>query len=114
MLQNAMDFRFTPEEEAFRAAARRWLAESLSGEFAPLVGRGGPGDEGMFEGRLAWERAMGREGWTCLGWAKEHGGRGASLNEQVIFLEEYARARAPGRLRHIGQRLIRPTIILLG
>ncbi len=109
-----VDVRFTPEEEVFRAQARRWLAEALSGEFAPLVGRGGPGDEELFEGRLAWERKMGRDGWTCLGWAKEHGGRGAPLHEQVIFLEEYARARAPGRLGHIGEGLIGPTIALFG
>jgi alkylation response protein AidB-like acyl-CoA dehydrogenase len=109
-----VDLRFTSEEEAFRAEARGWLAVNLTGEFAPLVGRGGPGDEEMFEGRLAWERKMGREGWTCLGWPKQHGGRGASLNEQVIFLEEYARARAPGRLGHIGEGLLGPTIILFG
>jgi alkylation response protein AidB-like acyl-CoA dehydrogenase len=91
-----VDIRFTPREEDFRATARRWLTDSLAGEFGSLVGRGGPGDEEMFEGRLAWERKMGREGWTCLGWAKEHGGRGCSLNEQVIFLEEYAGARTAG------------------
>ncbi len=109
-----VDVRFSPAEEAFRAEARRWLAESLSGEFAPLVGRGGPGDEDLFEGRVGWERKMGRDGWTCLGWAKEHGGRGVGLDGQVIFLEEYARARAPGRLGHIGEGLIGPTIALFG
>ncbi|HEY8040291.1 MAG TPA: acyl-CoA dehydrogenase family protein [Polyangiaceae bacterium] len=110
-----MDLRFTPEEEAFRAEARRWLADALAGEFAPLVGRGGPGDEhAAFQARLDWERRMGRDGWTCLGWPKEHGGRGASLNEQVIFLEEYARARAPGRVGYFGEGLIGPTLLLLG
>jgi alkylation response protein AidB-like acyl-CoA dehydrogenase len=110
-----VDLRFTPEQEAFRAEARHWLTESLSGEFAPLVGRGGPGDEDeVFEGRLAWERKMGKDGWTCLSWPKEHGGRGASLVEQVIFLEEYTRARAPGRVGHIGEGLIGPTIVLFG
>ncbi|HEY3820688.1 MAG TPA: acyl-CoA dehydrogenase family protein [Polyangiaceae bacterium] len=110
-----MDLRFTPEEEAFRAEARQWLTSSLSGEFAPLVGRGGPGDEHeVFEGRLAWERKMGRDGWTCLSWPREHGGRGASLTQQVIFLEEYARARAPGRVGHIGEGLIGPTLVHFG
>jgi alkylation response protein AidB-like acyl-CoA dehydrogenase len=107
--------RFTPEDEAFRGQARRWLHESLAGEFAALVGRGGPGDEHeVFEARHAWERKMGRDGWTCLGWAREHGGRGCSLVQQVIFLEEYARARAPGRVGHIGEGLIGPTIALFG
>jgi alkylation response protein AidB-like acyl-CoA dehydrogenase len=107
--------RFSPEDEAFRGQARQWLKQSLVGEFAPLVGRGGPGDEHeVFEPRHAWERKMGRDGWTCLGWAREHGGRGCSLVQQVIFLEEYARARAPGRVGHIGEGLIGPTIALFG
>jgi alkylation response protein AidB-like acyl-CoA dehydrogenase len=106
---------FSPEDEAFRSEARQWLEANLTGEFTTVIGRGGPGDEHeVFEPRLAWERKMGRDGWTCLGWAKEHGGRGASLTQQVIFLEEYARARAPGRVGHIGEGLIGPTIALMG
>jgi alkylation response protein AidB-like acyl-CoA dehydrogenase len=110
-----MQLTLTAEQEAFRAEARRWLAESLTGEFAALIGRGGPGDEdALFDLRLAWEQKMGRDGWACIGWPREHGGRGASLLEQVIFLEEYVRARAPGRLGHIGEGLIGPTIALFG
>ncbi|MEX0789637.1 MAG: acyl-CoA dehydrogenase family protein, partial [Actinomycetota bacterium] len=80
-----MDLRFTAEDEAFRAEVRQWLTEHLSGEFAHLRGRGGPGDEHeAFDERLEWERALGAAGWTCVGWPEEHGGRGASLHQQVI------------------------------
>jgi alkylation response protein AidB-like acyl-CoA dehydrogenase len=114
-MAQTVEMRFSAEDEAFREEARGWLAASLAGEFAPLVGRGGPGDEHeVFAPRLAWERKMGRDGWTCLSWPREHGGRAASLVQQVIFLEEYARARAPGRVGHIGEGLIGPTIILFG
>ena len=42
-------------------------------------GRGGPGDEHSFyDERLAWEQRLGRDGWTCIGWPAEHGGRGAA------------------------------------
>jgi alkylation response protein AidB-like acyl-CoA dehydrogenase len=110
-----MDLRFTAEEEAFRAEVRAWLAENLRGDFAALRGRGGPGDEHAFvEGRQAWERRLGRAGWTGLGWPKEHGGRGASLVEEVIFHEEYARAGGPGRVGHIGEQLVGPTILAFG
>jgi alkylation response protein AidB-like acyl-CoA dehydrogenase len=111
----AMDLRFTPEQEAFRSRARAWLESQLSGRFARLRGRGGPGDEhSELEGRQEFEQAMGEEGWACLSWSPEFGGQGATLLEQVIFYEEYARARAPGRLGHIGEGLIGPTIIALG
>jgi alkylation response protein AidB-like acyl-CoA dehydrogenase len=110
-----MDLRFSDEDEAFRAEVRAWLASMLDGEFAAIRGRGGPGDEHTaFEGRRVWERRLGEAGWTGLGWPKEHGGRGASLAQEVIFHEEYARAGGPGRLGHIGEQLVGPTIIAFG
>ncbi|HEX6310191.1 MAG TPA: acyl-CoA dehydrogenase family protein [Acidimicrobiia bacterium] len=110
-----MDLRFTAEDEAFRAEIRAWLEEHLQGEFASLRGVGGPGDEHeAFEERLAWERILGAAGWTCVGWPKEHGGRGASLHQQVIFSEEYARAQAPARVGIVGEGLLGPTVIGFG
>ena len=99
--------------EAFRTEVRAWLAEHLTEEFKDA--RGGPGREHeAVEARLVWERLLGEHGWTCLGWPAEFGGRGASIAEQVIFHEEYARAEAPARMGHIGEGLIGPTIIALG
>ena len=110
-----MNLHFTEQEEAFRREVRDWLAGALTGAFAALRGRGGPGDEhASLEGRLLWEKKLGQDGWSCVGWPKEHGGRGITLNEQVIFHEEYARARAPGRLGHIGETLLGPTLIAFG
>ncbi|MEW2391869.1 acyl-CoA dehydrogenase family protein [Streptomyces venezuelae] len=137
-----MEFGFGAEDEAFRAEARAWLAEHLTGEFAAAVGRGGPGSE--HEGgaqRRAWERELGRGGWIGLGWdagAGSGGGAGASvgagggvsagaggcvgaygnrratLTQQVVWAEEYARVRAPGRYGHIGENLLAPTLLAYG
>jgi alkylation response protein AidB-like acyl-CoA dehydrogenase len=110
-----MHLRFSDADEAFRRRVAEWLAVNLAGEFAPLRGRGGPGDESAFvEERRAFERALGRAGFTCLGWPREWGGRGATLTEQVIFHEEYARAEGPGRLGHIGEGLLGPTVLAFG
>jgi alkylation response protein AidB-like acyl-CoA dehydrogenase len=57
---------------------------------------------------------MGAAGWSCIGWPVEYGGRGASLSQQVIFHEEYARAGGPGRLGHIGETLLGPTLVAFG
>jgi alkylation response protein AidB-like acyl-CoA dehydrogenase len=104
----------SPAEE-FRDEVRAWLAANLTGEFAAAHGLGGPGREHEgFELRRAWERRLGAAGWTCLGWPAAHGGRAASLEQQVIFHEEYARADAPHRVGHIGEGLIGPTIIEFG
>ncbi len=110
-----MKLQFSPEDEQFRAEIAAWLADNLVGEFAQLKFRGGPGDEHMFpEERKAWERKLAEGGWTCVGWPKECGGRGLSIEQQVIFFEEYARAGAPGRMGHIGEGLAGPTLIAFG
>jgi len=103
------------EDEEFRAAVREWLAANLSGEFAALIGKGGPGREHEFvAGRLAWERRLGEGGWIGLGWPVRDGGRGLPWSQQVIFYEEYARAGAPGRVGHIGEQLLGPTLLMFG
>ncbi|TVT61341.1 acyl-CoA dehydrogenase [Amycolatopsis rhizosphaerae] len=99
----------------FRERVRAWLEDNLSGEFAGLRGLGGPGREHeAFEERIAWERHLATAGWNCLGWPKEHGGADASLEEQIIFHEEYARAEAPAKVSHLGQELLGPTLIAFG
>lgn len=106
---------FTPEDEAFRAEIAGWLAEHLGGRFEPLRHRGGPGDEEADPAlRKDWERELAAGGWTCVGWPREWGGRGLSIEQQLIFHEEYARAGAPGRLGHLGEGLIGPTLLALG
>jgi alkylation response protein AidB-like acyl-CoA dehydrogenase len=105
----------TAHDQAFRTEVRDWLEGHLSGEFAHARGLGGPGREHeAFEIRLAWERSLAAAGWTCVGWPKEYGGRGATLAQQVIFHEEYARAAAPARVNHIGENLLGPTLIEFG
>lgn len=110
-----MDLTYAPEDEAFRAEIRAWLEDALSGEYAALRGLGGPGreDEAYAE-RRAWSRHLAAHGWTALGWPAEHGGRGLSLFQQVIFHEEYARAGAPAGVNHLGEQLLGPTLIAFG
>ena len=98
-----------------RAEIRQWLAEHLVGEFAPLVGTGGPGREHEhLELRVAWERELGRGGWIGVGWPVAAGGRGATITDQVAFHEEYARAGGPARIGHLGEQLAGPTIAAFG
>ncbi len=107
--------RFTPQDEEFRADVREWLKADLTGPFAGLRGAGGSGREHeRYADRLAWHRHLAAAGWTCLGWPAEHAGRGATLAQQVIFHEEYARADAPARVSIVGEELLGPTLIAFG
>jgi len=110
-----MDLRDSPEDATFRTEARTWLERNLVGAFAEArgVGRAGNEHEGR-EIRLAWERKLGADGWTGIGWPTAWGGRGASISQQVIWNEEYSRADAPARVGVMGEGLIGPTLIAYG
>ncbi|GGL86538.1 acyl-CoA dehydrogenase family protein [Glutamicibacter protophormiae] len=110
-----MDLNYSAEDDAFRQEFRDWLEANLVGKFAALRGLGGSGREHeAFEERLEWNRHMAAHGWSCVSWPKEHGGRGLSLQQQVIFHEEYARVNAPARVNHLGEELLGPTLIAFG
>jgi alkylation response protein AidB-like acyl-CoA dehydrogenase len=105
----------SPQDEEFRRSISDWLAANLTGRFAALRGAGGPGREHEAHAeRVAWNRHLASAGWTCLGWPPEHGGRGATLAQQVIFYEEYARSGAPARVGYLGEELLGPTLIAFG
>jgi alkylation response protein AidB-like acyl-CoA dehydrogenase len=103
------------DEREFRELCRDWLRTNVIGEFAALRGRGGPGDEEVgFDIRVEWEKVLGEAGWIGLGWPKEFGGRGASVDQQIIWAEEYVRAEAPARTNHMGENLLAPTLVEYG
>ena len=110
-----MELTFTAADELFRQEIAQWLNENLRDEFAEVRHRGGPGDEHRFvDERKAWERRLAEGRWTCIGWPVAWGGRGASIEQQVIYHEEYARAGGPGRMGHIGDTLTGPTLLAFG
>ncbi|MBT5068377.1 acyl-CoA dehydrogenase family protein [Luminiphilus sp.] len=110
-----MELTFTAADELFRQEIAQWLNENLRDEFAEVRHRGGPGDEHRFvDERKAWERRLAEGRWTCIGWPEAWGGRGASIEQQVIYHEEYARAGGPGRMGHIGDTLTGPTLLAFG
>jgi alkylation response protein AidB-like acyl-CoA dehydrogenase len=107
-----MDLAFAPELETFRAEAAAWLQSQLAGPFNALRGLNNHVD--LIDERRSWEQTLGAARWSCIGYPIEYGGRAASIAEQVIFAEEYARARAPARIGHIGVELAGPTILAFG
>lgn len=107
-----MKLGFSPAEEAFRSECATWLQDRMQNAFADIRGIANLTDK--IERRKEWEQELAAHRWSCIGWPEQWGGRGASLAEQVIFAEEYARAGAPGRVNHIGVELAGPTILAFG
>ncbi|HEX4614839.1 MAG TPA: acyl-CoA dehydrogenase family protein, partial [Stellaceae bacterium] len=111
-----MDFADSAEHAAFRAEFRHWLEGNLPPEICvddAADQRVAP-DRETLEKRIAWQKAMHAAGWVGISWPKEYGGRGASFMEQVIFDEEYFRARAPVLPTASALNLLGPTLIHWG
>jgi len=106
-----MDFRFTPQEQAFRQEIRDWLKTNLP--------------DNLPEDRLArdsenlnvykeFAQRLATNGWVAPHWPKEYGGRGLSVVEQLVFNEEMAEGNAPMGYSMIGTGWVGPTIIVYG
>jgi alkylation response protein AidB-like acyl-CoA dehydrogenase len=103
-----VDLRDTPEEAAFRAEVREFIAQNLPDESKRRGAR-------RFEDAdREWSRKLGVAGYAGLTWPKEFGGAGAPYSHQAIFLEELARAEAPAHLGVIGIGMAGPTIMAWG
>jgi alkylation response protein AidB-like acyl-CoA dehydrogenase len=107
-----MKLGFSAKEEEFRQECADWLNAQMAGPFRDI--KGITTLTAKAERRKEWEQHLGENGWSCIGWPREWGGRSAALAEQVIFAEEYARAGVPGRVNHIGIELAGPTILTFG
>ena len=87
-----MDFRFTPEQEAFREE----VSEFIERELPPNLGPGSDhfSDEN-FPDAMAFRRKLGAKKWIGIGWPVEYGGLGATPIMQMIFHEEMMYENAP-------------------
>ncbi len=115
----AVDFDDTPDEAAFRAEARAWLA-------AHAPAKGGPDDfsTGFLERSMdpdefmartkAWQRLLVDEGWAGITWPKAYGGRGGTAIQNVIFGQEAAHYGVAVNTFAVGIGMAGPTILRHG
>ena len=91
-----MDFRFTPEEDAFRAKIHAWLestTQALYGRGQDGLGAGTAslmevGDDSRWQRLRQYHRHLYDAGYAALHWPRQYGGGGATLIEQAIYQDE--------------------------
>ncbi|MBT5050270.1 MAG: acyl-CoA dehydrogenase [Rhodospirillaceae bacterium] len=92
------------EDAVFRAEVRTWLAENLPDNLRNWATRPPP------ELIRPWHKQLYEKGWIAPHWKKIYGGMEATLNQQLILLEEFGSAGAPiisrQALGHIGPILM--------
>jgi alkylation response protein AidB-like acyl-CoA dehydrogenase len=95
-----VDFDDTPEQAAWRADCRTWIATAL---------RHIEGDD-LIRRAKAWQAAKFDAGLAKITWEPELGGRNGSAEEQIIFNQEEAAQKTPPDLFTVGLNFIAPTL----
>nr|WP_297523934.1 acyl-CoA dehydrogenase family protein [uncultured Roseateles sp.] len=105
-----MDLNFTPEEQAFRADIRQWVAEHLPKDISHKVHNALRLNKDDLQ---RWARILGRQGWHGWAWPKQFGGPGWNAVQRHLFEEECALAGAP-RVVPFGPVMVAPVIMAFG
>ena len=105
-----MDLSYTPQEEAFRADVRAFLAEKLPSR---LAAQGRAGTRPTKADLEEWHHILNQRGWLASHWPERYGGPGWSVIERFVFEDEAARAHAP-RIVPFGVNMLGPVLIKYG
>jgi alkylation response protein AidB-like acyl-CoA dehydrogenase len=96
-----------PQDAAFRAEVREWIAANCPPELIDCPYRVDPPE------MKPWHRKLYERGWIAPHWPRQYGGMGATLKQQIILYEEINRAGAPTPFQH-GLNLAGPIIMQAG
>jgi acyl-CoA dehydrogenase len=120
-----MDFNDSPDEAAFRAEARAWIAAhapehllvGLQADAARTTSSVHPPEiEGQDPVAIskAWQERKAAGGWACPHWPAQYGGRGASPMQRVIWQQEEGLYAQLSNLFVVGHGMAGPTLIAHG
>jgi alkylation response protein AidB-like acyl-CoA dehydrogenase len=105
-----MDFRFSPDDIAFRDEVRTFFDEQLP---ADLKSKTANAQALTRDEIMRWHGILHAKGWAAPNWPQEYGGPGWSVTEKYIFDEEHGLAAAP-RLIQFGLGMCGPVIMAFG
>ena len=105
-----MEFKFTAEDEEFRAELRAFMKAELPD---PWEGAGRYPEDDDWDLNRTIRQKMAEKGWLTMHWPEEYGGQNASPVKSAIYNEEIAYLRAPGR-DIFGVRMLGPTLMIHG
>ncbi len=111
-----MNFDDTPQEAAFRAEAKAWIAANAPAQYKDELAKASLGrvqlkGANILEVGKAWQKKKAEAGWACLHWPKDYGGRGATPIERVIWQQEEGVYGKLSGLFIIGHGMCGPTMM---
>jgi alkylation response protein AidB-like acyl-CoA dehydrogenase len=107
-----MDLAFTPEDLAFQAEVRGWIAENYTPALRAkmALSKNGYLDK---EGQVEWQKKLAARGWAAPDWPVEHGGPGWTSSQRYIFNMEVSAAGCPSP-SPMGLKMVAPVIMAFG
>lgn len=108
-----MDFRFTDEEERFRAEVQQWIAE-LPADWKG-IDREDQFDADNWPATRQVAKRLAAKGWLALAWPKAYGGQERPHIQQTIFQEETMYHGVPATSMGISATgWVGPTLLIKG
>ena len=107
---------FDPPAAEFAAEFRAWLADVDAKERIRSI-RDAEAEGAWdleYELLLDWQRKLASNGWLCIAWPREYGGRDANIYEQAVYERELARLKNPQLPAIVGVNMVGPTLIRRG
>ena len=105
-----MDFNDTPQEADFRAEVQVFLTANATLK-TTAESRPNEAETGYMKRAKAWQQLKYDNGWACLHWPKEYGGRSATPMQLIIWQQEEAKYDVPTAPFVIGQGMCGPTMM---
>jgi alkylation response protein AidB-like acyl-CoA dehydrogenase len=107
-----MDLSFTPEDLAFQAEVRAWIAATYTPQLRAkmALSKNGYLDKA---GQLEWQHALYKKGWAAPDWPVEQGGPGWTSSQRYIFNMEVSAAGCP-QPSPMGLKMVAPVIMAFG
>ena len=107
-----MDLQLSPEDKAFQAEVRDFIAQNLPPD-AREAGRKAGGVFAQFEAGQRWHGILNQRGWSAPSWPREYGGPGWTAMQRYLFARECTANDCP-RVFSMGVRMVGPVIMHFG
>ena len=101
-----MDLALKPEHKAFADEIRAFAQKNLSPATREKTFSGKHYDR---DDHMAWQQALGRQGWLAYTWPKKYGGPGWDVTQRFLFENVLAEEGAP-RIIPFGVKMVGPVI----
>ena len=105
-----MDLGLKPEHKAFADEVRAFARKNLSPATRAKTFSGKHYDR---DDHMAWQQALGRQGWLAYTWPKKYGGPGWDVTQRFLFENVLAEEGAP-RIIPFGPKMVGPVIYTFG